>query len=67
MLHGFQTVLPNARVSVLGMQRNEETLEATEYYQKLTSAVHERTAIIVDPMLATGGSLIGTIQSLKKA
>jgi uracil phosphoribosyltransferase len=52
---------------VVGFYRNEETLEPVEYYVKLTSNLEERMALILDPMLATGGTLIATIELLKKA
>ncbi len=48
------------------MYRNEETLEPVPYFQKLVSNIDERMALIVDPMLATGGSVIATIDLLKK-
>ena len=56
-----------AFISVVGMYRNEETLEPVPYFQKLVSNIDERMALIVDPMLATGGSVIATIDLLKKA
>ena len=64
------TVVPILRAglgSVVGMYRNEETLEPVPYFQKLVSNIDERMALIVDPMLATGGSVIATIDLLKKA
>ena len=54
-------------VPILRMYRNEETLEPVPYFQKLVSNIDERMALIVDPMLATGGSVIATIDLLKKA
>ena len=66
-LPGVQAMLPNAPVSVIGLRRNEETLEAEGYYSRLVSDVARRTAIILDPMLATGGSLIAAIDVLKQA
>ncbi len=65
MLDGLLELLPCAPVSVVGIQRNEETLEPIPYFEKLTSKIEERTALIIDPMLATGGSLIATIDLLK--
>lgn len=59
--------VPSARISVVGMYRDEETLEPVPYFQKLVSNIDERMALIVDPMLATGGSVIATIDLLKKA
>eukprot|EP00123_Amoebidium_parasiticum_P014336 comp22449_c0_seq1/m.33735 comp22449_c0_seq1/g.33735 ORF comp22449_c0_seq1/g.33735 comp22449_c0_seq1/m.33735 type:complete len:218 (-) comp22449_c0_seq1:217-870(-) len=67
MLEGIYKVIPNCRTSVVGMQRNESTLEAEQYYQKLAPRVKDRLAIICDPMLATGGSLSATITCLKNA
>lgn len=67
MLDGIYKVIPCARTSVVGMQRNEGTLEAEQYYQKLAPRVKDRMAIICDPMLATGGSLSATISVLKQA
>ena len=67
MMDGVLENVPSARISVVGMYRNEETLEPAPYFQKLVSNTDERTALIVDPMLATGGSVIATIDLLKKA
>ncbi|WP_152207518.1 uracil phosphoribosyltransferase [Marinobacter changyiensis] len=67
MLEGVLTLIPGARVSVVGQVRNEETLEASTYLEKLVGELDQRMAMIVDPMLATGGSLISTIELLKKA
>ncbi|MDP8052669.1 uracil phosphoribosyltransferase [Pasteurella atlantica] len=67
MMDGVLEHMPSARISVVGMYRNEETLEPVPYFQKLTNDVSERLAIVVDPMLATGGSMIATIDLLKEA
>ncbi len=67
MMDGVLDLIPSARVSVVGLYRNEETLEPVTYYEKLTSNIDARTALIIDPMLATGGSLIACIDMLKKA
>ncbi|MDP8078691.1 uracil phosphoribosyltransferase [Phocoenobacter skyensis] len=67
MMDGVLEHMPSARISVVGMYRNEETLEPVPYFQKLTNDVAERLAIVVDPMLATGGSMIATIDLLKAA
>ncbi len=67
MLDGVLTLIPGARVSVVGQVRNEATLEASTYLEKLVGELDQRMAIIVDPMLATGGSLISTVDLLKKA
>lgn len=65
MLDGVLVASPNARVSVVGLYRNEETLEPVPYFDKLVTDIDERLAIVVDPMLATGGSAIATIDLLK--
>lgn len=67
MMNGVIDMIPSAKVSVVGLYRNEETLEPVEYYVKLASNIVERTALILDPMLATGGTLLATIDMLKKA
>ncbi|QLB21293.1 uracil phosphoribosyltransferase [Vespertiliibacter pulmonis] len=67
MMDGVLEHIPSARISVVGIYRNEETLEPVPYFTKLANDVSERLAIIVDPMLATGGSMIATIDLLKKA
>ena len=66
MMDGVLEHIPSARVSVVGIYRNEETLEPISYFQKIAPDLNKRTAIIVDPMLATGGSLIATIELLKE-
>lgn len=67
MMNGVLDMIPSAKVSVVGLYRNEETLEPVAYYEKLASEMEERTALIIDPMLATGGSLLATIDMLKKS
>ncbi|SDZ92769.1 uracil phosphoribosyltransferase [Desulfuromusa kysingii] len=67
MMDGVLDLIPSARVSVVGLYRNEETLEPVAYYEKFTSNINDRTALILDPMLATGGSLVACINMLKKA
>lgn len=67
MMNGVIDMIPSAKVGVVGLYRNEETLEPVRYYVKLTSNMQERTALILDPMLATGGTLIATIDLLKEA
>jgi len=66
MMNGVLDMIPSAKVSVVGLYRNEETLEPVAYYEKFTSGMEERIALIIDPMLATGGSLLATIEMLKK-
>lgn len=65
MMEGVLEHVPSARISVVGIYRNEETLEPVPYFQKLVSNIDERMALVVDPMLATGGSMIATIDLLK--
>jgi len=67
MLQGVLDLIPSARVSVVGFERDESTHEPRAYYQKLTSQMSERTAIILDPMLATGGTAVATVELLKNA
>jgi uracil phosphoribosyltransferase len=65
MLDGIFKLIPDASVGFLGFQRNEKTLEAEFYYAKLPSDHSERTAIIIDPMFATGGTAIDAVNFLK--
>ncbi|HXH02192.1 MAG TPA: uracil phosphoribosyltransferase [Candidatus Competibacteraceae bacterium] len=67
MLPGVLELIPAAKVSVVGFQRDEQTLQPVAYYEKLTSRMDERIALIVDPMLATGGTLVATVDMLKEA
>ncbi|PHR25957.1 MAG: uracil phosphoribosyltransferase [Desulfotalea sp.] len=67
MMDGVIDLIPSAKVSVVGYYRNEDTLKPVEYYVKLASGIEERVALILDPMLATGGTLLATIETLKKA
>lgn len=67
MLDGVLDMIPNAKVSIVGFYRNEETLKPVQYYTKLAKEMPERLAIILDPMLATGGTLMATIRLLKDA
>ncbi len=67
MMDGVFDLIPSAKVSVVGFYRNEETLKPVQYYVKMTSSMEERIALILDPMLATGGTLIATIDLLKEA
>ncbi len=66
MMDGVLENLPSARISVVGMYRNEETLEPVAYFHKLADDLDQRLAIVIDPMLATGGSMIATIDLLKE-
>lgn len=67
MMNGVFDLIPSAKVSVVGFYRNEVTLQPVQYYVKTASAMEERIALILDPMLATGGTLMATIDLLKKA
>ncbi|KAA0890241.1 uracil phosphoribosyltransferase [Pusillimonas sp. ANT_WB101] len=67
MLDGVLSLIPGARVSAVGIARNEETLEAQTYLERLADQMDHRLALIIDPMLATGGSMVATIDLLKKA
>ncbi len=67
MMNGVIDLIPSAKVSVVGYYRNEETLLPVEYYVKTANDIEERVALILDPMLATGGTLLATIETLKKA
>jgi uracil phosphoribosyltransferase len=67
MLPGVLELLPAAKVSVVGLQRDEETLGAVSYYEKLVGGMGDRIALVLDPMLATGGTLIATVGMLKAA
>ena len=65
MIDGILQLLPNAKVGHLGVYRNEETLEPVYYYAKMPANVVESQVFVVDPMLATGGSMIYTLDYLK--
>ncbi|MFQ2084399.1 uracil phosphoribosyltransferase [Aeromonas veronii] len=66
MMDGVLEHMPSARVSVVGIYRDEETLQPVPYFEKIVSNIEERLALVIDPMLATGGSMISTIDLLKK-
>jgi len=66
MLNGVLDLVPSAKISVVGLYRNEETLEPVPYFEKFVGSLDERIALIIDPMLATGGSLSATIDMLKR-
>ncbi len=66
-LPGVQALLPAAPVSVVGLRRNETTHQPEGYYQRLADRMEQRTALLIDPMLATGGSAIAAIELLKNA
>ncbi|MGM7703075.1 uracil phosphoribosyltransferase [Pseudalkalibacillus sp. Hm43] len=66
MVDGILKLIPAAKVGHVGLYRDPETLQPVEYYVKLPSDVEERELIVIDPMLATGGSAVAAIESLKK-
>lgn len=65
MVNGFLELIPDSKVGHIGLQRNEETLEPIEYYFKTPSELEKSDVILLDPMLATGGSASGAISYLK--
>ena len=65
MVDGILTLVPSARVGHVGMYRDEETHEPVQYYCKFPPSIADRTCLIVDPMLATGGSAIAAVELLK--
>ncbi|RZQ55573.1 uracil phosphoribosyltransferase [Pseudidiomarina tainanensis] len=66
MLDGVLDLIPSAKVSVVGLYRNEETLKPVPYFQKLVKDIDQRTALVIDPMLATGGTMVATLDMLKQ-
>ncbi len=66
MVSGIHSLFPSARVGHIGMYRDEETLEPKEYYCKLPEGIEDKFVLLVDPMLATGGSACDAIDLLKK-
>ncbi|MBP8814964.1 MAG: uracil phosphoribosyltransferase [Desulfobulbus sp.] len=67
MMDGVLNAMPTARVSVVGLYRDEKTLQPVTYFKKLVQDIHQRQALILDPMLATGGTLVAVIDMLKAA
>lgn len=67
MMEGVLRAVPTARISVVGIYRDESTLQPVTYFKKLVQDIDQRKAMILDPMLATGGTLIATIDMLKEA
>lgn len=67
LLPGVLQMIPAAKVSVVGIRRNERTLAPEPYYDNFVGDLHDRTALILDPMLATGGTLVATIDLLKSS
>ncbi|UAC47929.1 uracil phosphoribosyltransferase [Bacillus aquiflavi] len=66
MVEGILKLIPAAKVGHIGLYRDPDTLKPVEYYVKLPNDVEERDFIVIDPMLATGGSAVEAIHSLKK-
>ncbi len=66
MVDGVLALVPSARVGHIGLYRDPETLQPVEYYCKLPADIEEREVIVLDPMLATGGSAIDAITQIKK-
>ena len=66
MVNGVHTLFPSAKVGHIGLYRNEETLEPCEYYCKLPEGIEDKLVLVIDPMLATGGSACDAIKRLKE-
>ena len=66
MVDGILNVIPNAKIGHIGLYRDEETFEPVEYYYKMPEGIDKREAIVIDPMLATGGGASATISRLKQ-
>lgn len=66
MLEGILRLVPNAKVGHIGLYRNETTLEPVEYFCKMPDDLEERDILLLDPMLATGGSVIAAIEALQR-
>lgn len=67
MVNGVHSLIPSAKVGHIGLYRNEETLEPVKYYYKVPEHIEERDVIVLDPMLATGGSAVAAIDFLKES
>ncbi len=65
MIDGITTMIPNAKIGHIGLYRNEETLEPVKYLFKMPKHIEDKEIIIIDPMLATGGSGCAAIQMIK--
>ena len=66
MTDGITRLIPNAKIGVIGLYRNEETLKPVRYYYKVPKNIQEKQVILLDPMLATGGSAVDAITMLKE-
>lgn len=67
MVDGIHNLIPNAKIGHIGLYRDEETLEAKEYYSKFPPGIKDSIVLLVDPMLATGNSTVKAIEILKQA
>jgi len=65
MVEGMLKLIPDARVGYVGMERDHETHQPVDYYSKIPNQAHKRTFIVLDPMLATGGTIISAVNRLK--
>ena len=65
-MDGILRLIPTAKVGFVGMYRDPETKQPVEYYEKLPEGLSDPFAVIIDPMLATGGSLIATVDLLRR-
>lgn len=66
MVEGVTCLVPAAKIGHVGLYRDPESLQPTEYYCKLPTDIHERDVIVLDPMLATGGSAVDAINTIKR-
>lgn len=66
MVDGIHNLVPNAKIGHIGLYRDEETLEAKEYYAKFPTNIKNSTVLLIDPMLATGNSTVKAIEILKE-
>ena len=66
MVDGVLNVIPNAKIGHIGLYRDEETFKPVEYYYKMPDGITDREVLVIDPMLATGGSASATISRLKQ-
>lgn len=66
MVSGVTALVPSAKIGHIGMYRDEETHEPVEYFCKLPSPIEERTIVVTDPMLATGGSAVDAVNQIKR-
>ena len=66
LVDGFRDIIPTAKIGYIGMERDEETLEPREYYAKFPKGLEDALVIVLDPMLATGGSANMAIENIKQ-